>query len=182
MNNVDWTDINSKLPIGKTKEDAAQRKRLFRNIDGNGNGYLSLAETDKGIRDVLKLDNIFDAKPAIMRAFQASKNKYKSKSKYGDDYIELNEFRFFLIYLRQYFEYFVMFSRINVDGDKKIEYDEFLQAIPEVEKWGVKISDPEEQWKLASGGDGGIIFTEFCDWAIKLSLDLDDDEDIEVEI
>ena len=35
----------------------------------NGNGYLSLAEIDKGIRDTLKSDALFDAKPAIMRAF-----------------------------------------------------------------------------------------------------------------
>ncbi len=35
----------------------------------NGNGYLSLAEVDKGLRDVLNCEELFDAKPAIMRAF-----------------------------------------------------------------------------------------------------------------
>ena len=35
----------------------------------NGNGFLSLAEVDKGVRDALKSDTLFDAKPAIMRAF-----------------------------------------------------------------------------------------------------------------
>ena len=38
-------------------------------MDVNGNGYLSLAEVDKGLRDVLALDEVFDCKPAIMRAF-----------------------------------------------------------------------------------------------------------------
>jgi hypothetical protein len=33
----------------------------------NGNGYLSLAEVDKGIKDLLKADNLFNAKPAIFR-------------------------------------------------------------------------------------------------------------------
>ena len=43
-------------------------------MDINGNGFLSLAEVDKGLRDVLKTDDIFDCKPCIIRAFNASKN------------------------------------------------------------------------------------------------------------
>jgi hypothetical protein len=35
----------------------------------NGNGYLSLAEVDKGLRDVVKIPMLFDVKPVIMRAF-----------------------------------------------------------------------------------------------------------------
>ncbi len=42
---------------------------MFSQFDPNGNGLLSLAEVDKGIRDVLKLDSVFDCKPVIMRAF-----------------------------------------------------------------------------------------------------------------
>ena len=39
-------------------------------MDVNGNTYLSLAELDKGVRDVLQLNpEVFNAKPAIMRAF-----------------------------------------------------------------------------------------------------------------
>ena len=42
---------------------------MFSDFDPNGNGYLSLAEIDKGIRDVLFSDSIFDCKKPIMRAF-----------------------------------------------------------------------------------------------------------------
>lgn len=35
----------------------------------NGNGYLSLAEIDKGIRDVLELPELFQLKPVIIRAY-----------------------------------------------------------------------------------------------------------------
>ena len=42
---------------------------MFSGFDPNGNGYLSLAEIDKGIRDVLCLDSVFDCKKPIMRAF-----------------------------------------------------------------------------------------------------------------
>ena len=42
---------------------------MFKLFDPNSNGYLSLAEVDKGIRDVLQIDEIFNAKKPIMRAF-----------------------------------------------------------------------------------------------------------------
>ena len=39
-------------------------------MDMNANTYLSLAELDKGTRDILDVDEkIFNSKPAIMRAF-----------------------------------------------------------------------------------------------------------------
>lgn len=45
------------------------RQEYWKGFDNNGNGYVSLAETEKGVRDVIKIQNMFDAKPAIMRAF-----------------------------------------------------------------------------------------------------------------
>ena len=41
--------------------EAAVRKRAhaFRRMDVNGNGILSLAEVDKGVRDVFKLGSLF---------------------------------------------------------------------------------------------------------------------------
>jgi hypothetical protein len=44
--------------------------------------------------------------------------------------------------------------------------------------WVVKIENPEEVFETVSGW-GSIFFTEFSEWAIKLSLDLEDDEDYE---
>ena len=52
----------------------AKRDELFSLFDPNGNKYISLAEVDKGLRDILHLDEVFDCKPAIMRAFQAAKD------------------------------------------------------------------------------------------------------------
>ncbi len=106
--------ILSNLPTEKTNEDRAQRKRMFSSFDPNGNGVLSLAEVDKGIRDVLKCDEMFDCKPAIMRAFQHAKNLVKSRrGELGDDYVELREFRYLLLSLKQYFTYFQMFDAVD---------------------------------------------------------------------
>jgi hypothetical protein len=88
------------LPTGTSAEEKAARDRLFQQFDPNGNGFLSLAEIDKGIRDVLGLEvvcahgrcgasgtrahsacglrqDLFHCKPAIMRAYQAAKGVYK---------------------------------------------------------------------------------------------------------
>ncbi len=47
------------IPIGDSTEDIARRKVIFRDFDVNGNNYLSLAEIDKGIRDILNLPELF---------------------------------------------------------------------------------------------------------------------------
>lgn len=178
--NINWDQIRKQIPLERTPEGLEKRRQLFKDFDPNGNGYLSLAETDKGVRDVLKLDNVFDCKPVIMRAFQAAKNAGPTRTKHSEDYIEKNEFRLFLVYLRQYFEYFEMFNRIDTGDDKKVNLQEFKDSIPMMEKWGVKVSDPEAAFKeIDTNGGGQILFDEFCHWAIKKQLDLEDDDDFE---
>lgn len=45
-------------------------------------------------------------------------------------------------------------------------------------KWGLKIENAEASFKQADkDGKGMILFIEFCDWAIKKNLDLEDDDD-----
>ena len=41
--------LMKKLPTMKTKVGQGKRLALFRSFDPNGNGYLSLAEVDKGV-------------------------------------------------------------------------------------------------------------------------------------
>ena len=177
---VDWAGISTKLPLERDQEGVAKRAKLFRDFDPNGNGYLSLAEVDKGVRDVLKLNVMFDCKAVIMRAFEAAKKTGPKKSSLSDDYIEKNEFRIFLVYLRQYFEYYVMFDRIDTGDDKKISYDEFQKALPMIEGMGCKITDPAGVFaSIDKNGGGQITFDEFSAWAIKAKLDLEDDDNFE---
>ncbi len=138
---------------------------------------MSLAEVDKGMRDVVQLPILFSLKPVLMRAFTSAKTKVKAKSQYGDDYITKGEYRFLLKYLRQYYEYWVAFDRIDTNDDRRVGHSEFMQAIPELKKWGIDMSHPETQWKQCDRDGGGmVLFIEFCDWAIKKSLDLEDDD------
>ena len=113
-----------------------------------------------------------------MRAFNSAKTKVKSKSKHADDYLSKGEFRYLLLYLRQYYEYWVAFDRIDSDDDRRIAYKEFIKGKDMFEKWGIDMTDPKALWKEADkDGAGQVLFAEFVEWAISKNLDLDDDDD-----
>ena len=182
-----WNALASKLPAGKTREDKVRRKLLFIEFDPNGNGYLSLAEVDKGVRDVLACDELFDAKPAIMRAFQAAKGALKTKAKLGADYVERAEFRLLLVYLRRFFELYVMFDDVDTGDDRRVDRAEFEAALQKLGSWGVVVEDADAEFKAIDvNGGGSILFIEFCKWALSKNLDLvsddDDDEVIDADV
>ena len=178
----DWEGLLKRLPIKKTVEERTKRRQLWNAIDMNGNGYISLAEFDRGVRDVLNLPHIFSLKKVLIRAYNASKNKIKGKAKHSGDYVEWLEFRILLVYLRQYFEYYAMFCSIDTSDDFKVDINEFKKAVPILEKWGVKITDPNAEFKkIDTNNSGSIMFDEFCEYAIKKNLDLEDDDDFEDE-
>ncbi len=178
---VDWAVIRRKLPMEQTPEAKAKRAELFKQFDPNGNRYLSLAEIDKGFRDVLGLYEVFDCKPVLMRAFQAAKclnNKKAKQSARGPDYVEFAEFRMLLWYVRQYFEIWQMFDEVDTSDDRRVEFKEFQAALPKIAEWGVKVTDPQAEFKAIDKNGGGVIlFDEFADWALTKGLDLVDDDE-----
>ena len=91
---VDWSEVASVLPLGKDEEQAKARSKLWSAFDVNGNGYVSLGETNMGLRKVLRQELIVAAKPAIKGAFEFAKDYSKARAgdKYGDDFIEKKEF------------------------------------------------------------------------------------------
>ena len=40
-----------------------------------------------------------------------------------------------------------MFERVDVDGNRKLSLEEFKQAVPLLEKWGVQVTDPEQTFR-----------------------------------
>ena len=49
------------------------------------------------------------------------------------------EFKFFLNYLRQYYEYWMMFRKLDQNGDRRVSPVEFNAALPLLKKWGVPV-------------------------------------------
>mmetsp|Transcript_18511 Transcript_18511/g.60778 ORF Transcript_18511/g.60778 Transcript_18511/m.60778 type:complete len:153 (-) Transcript_18511:491-949(-) len=135
-------EIASRLPTSKSDEDKSKRSTLFKQFDPNGNGYLSLAEIDKGLRESFGLDALYNCKPAIMRAFQASKGLKKGKGGREDDYVSRVEFRMLLVYLKQYFELFQIFASMDQGQDRRVDLNEFKAATPQLISWGMEIQDP----------------------------------------
>mmetsp|Transcript_3033 Transcript_3033/g.7348 ORF Transcript_3033/g.7348 Transcript_3033/m.7348 type:complete len:130 (+) Transcript_3033:58-447(+) len=124
------SEIAARLPTSKSDDEKTTRNALFKQFDPNGNGYLSLAEVDKGLRETYGLDALYNCKPAIMRAFQASKGLKKGKGGREDDYVSRVEFRMLLVYLKQYFELFQIFSSMDQGQDRRVDVDEFKAATP----------------------------------------------------
>ena len=64
----------AKLPVGRSEEGKVRRRNMFREIDQNGSGQISLAELDLGIKNFLG-EECFLLKPAIKEAFKAAKDQ-----------------------------------------------------------------------------------------------------------
>lgn len=163
----------NKIPIGVSPEDRAARLAIYNQFDMNGNGYLSLAEIDKGIRDVLELPELFDAKPVIIRAYEASKNMITAKHSFGDDYVSKAEFRYLLIYLRMYYHLWLEFEELDKSGERRLGESDFVNGKEKLAVWGIKMDNPSEKFhELCKkyGEHAHLTFTDFCDWACNLHL------------
>merc|ERR1712154_611838 len=180
---IDWETINEQMPYDHSEESHARRREIWNRMNVNGNKFLSLAEVDKGVIDVLGLEDVFDSKRAINEAFYFAKNSSPGDSKYGDDYLEFREFRLFLQTLRATFEFYQAFNVIDVEGDHRISKEEFCNEDikPVIEKWtGEEYDDMEAEFDNIDENEGGmILFQEFCKWAFSKNFDLEDDVDSE---
>ena len=172
--------FEKKLPVEKTKEDRKNRLNLWKKLNEYGNGYISFKRLNVQLTNHLHLPEIIRNKGPIKLAFDAACNKYERNGINKDDnLLEWMEFRIFLVYLRQYFEYFIMFQKVDSSEDLRISFDEFKKAIPLMKNWGVEIKDNEaekEYNKIKTENEEDISFEDFCNFAIQKSLDLEDDD------
>lgn len=80
-----------------------------------------------------------------MRAFAAAKAKQKSKSSVGDNYVTSGtEFKYMLQYIRQYYEFWIAFNKVDTGKDQRIDKKEFIAAAPILSKWNIDMSQPEK--------------------------------------
>ena len=180
-----WDELIKKLPTQKTNEDRKKRLALWKQINEYGNGYVSFKRLSFQLDKYLQLPNVVKNKGPVKLAFNAACNRFERRGlKIEDNLIEWMEFRIFLVYLRQYFEYWVMFEKLDKSGDHQINLEEFKKAIPTMEKWGYKMTneEAEKEFKEIDKNNGGTIsFEEFCSFAIQKCLDLEDDDGFDDE-
>ena len=53
---IDWGKANAKLPIGQTEDMLTFRNSLYETFDKQSRGHLTMADTIRGARDVLMLE------------------------------------------------------------------------------------------------------------------------------
>jgi Ca2+-binding EF-hand superfamily protein len=194
---IDWTTLNAKLPTEKfsdqSNEFTEQRREIFTQyFDVNRNGYCSLAECDKGLTELLltssNVDNdnndmsIILAKPVILRAFTSAKSiaqeKGRSESSSRSDYIEFSEFRYFLLYIKEYIQLWELFAAMDSDNDRRISYDEFVSdTLPKLHnnEYYSRIfpasATNESIFQSIDNNHGGyILFIELAQYVIKKKI------------
>ena len=115
-----FDELDSEAASGSKLMPPAKRHAtmLFRRMDYNGNGALSLAEIDKA---VVELYPGIDHKPVLMRA-------YKATDKGQDGLIERREFRKLLHYLVYFNNLWHKFEEIDSDGDRRLTEAEFVKG------------------------------------------------------
>ena len=70
LKDINLEAIKKNLPYKKNDEDSKKREKMFKSFDPNGNGYISLAEIDKGFNDMGEaMRPIYLSKKALIRAF-----------------------------------------------------------------------------------------------------------------
>merc|ERR1711924_279492 len=151
----------------------------WKEIDFNGNGIISVAETHKFIEEhteqhpVLKVfidENTGKAKQApLIRAwakvcgYVGGGQPYEDGHK--DGFIHKNEFKHFLKYCFLYNELFTVFL-VDAEGDRRVSLEEFKTEVPKF----VEGATPEQLEKvfkvIDKNGGGQILFDEFCQYVI----------------
>ena len=91
----------------------------------------------------------------------------------------------FFVYLRKYFEFWVMFSRIDPSEEKLITLDKFKKAKTLLKNWGLDLGTKkkelnkrlEDEFKeMDIKKEGQVAYYDFCKYALKKKLDLEDDD------
>lgn len=182
------------LPTGSDPASVKRRRMMFRQADMSGNGIVSLAECDRLIVDVLRLEGMSQMKPVINRAFHAARDIVPPVGDFSPHYVDFYEFRFFLIYLQHYLDLFMLFVNIDQksagDGrysDRRLSFKEFKAGVPKLIEWGVdpytsrKLrKNPAAVWRDIDDNEGGLVlFDEFAHWALYHKLFHLDSEDAE---
>jgi len=161
------------LPTGRDEASTRRRKALFRQVDGNGNGFCTLAELDGAVKNGPGIGPIGLDTQVTKRAYHAARDisppvKLPGSEALSDSYLDLCEFRVFLVYLQHYHELHTLFVSLDKSVDGRLGVDEFVQSASLLQSWGVVLEDPVASFaQMDADGGGMVLFDEFAHWALQ---------------
>jgi Ca2+-binding EF-hand superfamily protein len=181
MQSADQSGLSTNTGIDAFAEDVAQCKKLltaeslhdlWKQMDFNKNGHVSLAEVDKLVVSMATKSEgpfkNFDNKPALMRAFKVTCGGTGSDS----DLVEPGEFPLLVRNLFFYDRLWDFFDAVDGDDDRRINKAEF------------ELAAETNNFKLPSGnaagaifdemdvnGGGEVLFDEFCKYVAMQYID-----------
>merc|ERR1719517_66574 len=103
-------------------------KSLWKRLDYNGNGIVSLAEVDKMVVEMTTSGTwpeFLNSKPALMRAYK----KTTLKDGDGDAWVEKKEFSALLLNIFWFNRLWQVFSVIDTGDDRRIDCNEFCRGL-----------------------------------------------------
>lgn len=140
-------------------KDVNKLQRMWKTLDFNGNGSVSLAEIDKFAVQAYPLLN---NKPALMRAYHAT---LKADPNSKEAFVHKKEFKALLVNLFYFNKLFWLFE----EGDSSEKYKDRRMNLAEFKSMmglcGVnwKPAKLEEEFnKMDENGGGIVLFDEFC--------------------
>merc|ERR1719380_547975 len=147
---TDWETVKAALPVTELEEDKEKRKKLWKSFQVSEPRYLALFELYNGIQNVLKCEELFDAKPAIVRAHRYARVVNPKGPK---DELEFCEFRLLLIYLKGLFNVYQLFMSIDESKDKVLSLEELRHARPRLQAAGIQVLDVDSLWRQLKGSN-----------------------------
>ncbi|KAJ8605825.1 hypothetical protein CTAYLR_000595 [Chrysophaeum taylorii] len=135
--NFSRTALEEWFPADPSKKE--QRAELWKGLDGNGNGYVSLAEYDgwfnartlQAEKRRLKSSLFVYARPALVRAFDLANGVQKNSN---DDYATKSEFGLLLLGTHAALRIYRIFELADESKDRRVSRDEFAHRLEDVNK------------------------------------------------
>lgn len=155
----DFDELEEKIRAICKEPDNKGVKKLWKRLDFNGNGVVSLAEIDKFVVECYPLLN---HKPALIRAQKATLAQGN-----GDDWVQAKEFKKLLINLFYYNKLFWLFDQCDSDKDRRMDLKEFQHCLA---MCNVKLKEEKakkEFDKMDTNHGGIVLFDEFCQYFVS---------------
>lgn len=183
----DWKMFAEVMPTERSEKGKERRKVLFKQIDFNSNGYLSLAELDKWVVESLGMKDVIPKK-VLLRAFMASNSVAPSRKENDHDWVTFAELRVLFINLRRYLQIYEVFDDIDSclgERDGRITMREYQHSVKMLkQQYGVPdhalaqmekslLTKPMKTMACQAGTtpEGHmVLFQEFSNWGLKLDL------------